>query len=150
MRVLVQRVRSATVRVGGEVVGAIDGGLLAFVGVAHGDTDEVARWLAGRTARLRVFADADGRTNLALGDVGGAVLVVSQFTLYADTQKGNRPSFVRAADPELASRLVDVYRQALEDEGVPTAAGVFGAMMDVELVNDGPFTVMLEREAVLG
>ena len=151
MRVVVQRVRGARVEIdgetAGEVVGAIGHGLLALVGAGRGDTPDDADALADKTAKLRIFADPDGRTNLAVTDVGGAVLVVSQFTLYADTRKGNRPSFVAAADPDLAADLVERYRRRLEHAGVPTAAGVFGAAMAVHLSNDGPFTVLLERGA---
>ena len=144
MRVLVQRVSSASVTVDGEVTGAVGRGFLALVGVTHGDTAETAARLAGKTARLRVFTDEAGLMNLALPDVGGEVLAVSQFTLYADARKGNRPSFVAAAAPDVGEAVYEAYVAALRAEGVPVQTGVFGAHMQVELVNDGPVTVLLE------
>ena len=144
MKVLLQRCANASVSVGGDVVGSIGRGLLAFVGTTHGDTEAQAVRLAERIAGYRIFPDADGRTNCSVGDVGGAVLVVSQFTLYANTNKGTRPSFTRAGPPDRASALVDRLQARLQELGVPTAAGVFGADMQVQLVNDGPFTVTLE------
>ncbi len=144
MRVLIQRVGSASVTVDGSVVGAVGRGFLALVGVTHGDTADAAARLAGKTARLRVFEDESGLMNLALPDVGGAVLAVSQFTLYADTRKGNRPSFVAAAAPDVGEAVYEAYVAALRAEGVPVQTGVFGAHMRVELVNDGPVTVLLE------
>ena len=128
------------------MTGAIDRGLVALVGTTHGDDSAIARDLARRVAGYRVFPDGEGRTNLSVRDVAGAVLVVSQFTLYANTRKGTRPSFVRAGEPELAAELVEVFRAGLEEEGISTESGIFGAMMDVELVNDGPFTILLEKE----
>lgn len=145
MRVLLQRVSKASVSVDGEVVGAIGQGFVALVGVGHGDGEEEARWLARKVAGLRVFEDAEGKFNLSLGDVGGSVLVVSQFTLYADARKGRRPSFVDAAPPEIAQPLVERFAELLRGEGVPVAGGVFGAMMLVEIHNDGPVTIWLER-----
>ena len=147
MRVLLQRCARASVSVDGEVVGAIGPGLVAFVGTTRGDDEAIARRLAERTAGYRVFPDAEGRTNRSVLDVGGGVLVVSQFTLYANTRKGTRPSFTRSGDPEVARGLVDLFRAELERLGLRTGAGVFGASMQVELVNDGPFTILLEREA---
>ena len=144
MRVLVQRVSSASVTVDGEVTGAVGRGFLALVGVTHGDTAETAARLAGKTARLRVFTDEAGLMNLALPDVGGEVLAVSQFTLYADARKGNRPSFVAAAAPDVGEAVYEAYVAALRAEGVPVQTGVFGAHMQVELVNDGPVTILLE------
>jgi len=144
VRAVVQRVKRATVTVEGETVGCIEHGLLVLLGVGHGDTPEVARSLAEKTAVLRIFEDAEKKTNLSLLDVGGGALVVSQFTLYADTRKGRRPSFTAAADPRLADGLVDTFRQTLEALGVSTAAGTFGAHMEVSLVNDGPFTLVLD------
>jgi D-tyrosyl-tRNA(Tyr) deacylase len=146
MRVLLQRVTEASVSVDGEVVGAIGRGFVALVGVGHGDGEEQARWLANKIAGLRVFEDAEGKFNLSLADVGGSVLVVSQFTLYADARKGRRPSFVDAAPPEIAQPLVDRFAEYLRGEGVPVEEGVFGAMMLVEIHNDGPVTIWLERE----
>jgi len=144
MRVLVQRVDRARVSVDDEIVGAIDRGLLALVGVTHDDTETEAFKLAGKTARLRVFDDEEGHMNLSLGDVGGGVLAVSQFTLYADARKGNRPSFTAAAPPAQGELLYETYVAALRQHGVPVETGRFGAQMDVELVNSGPVTVMLE------
>ena len=145
MRLVVQRVSRAGVTVDGEVVGAIGAGLLVLVGVERGDGEEQALRLAGKTARLRVFADEQGRFDRSVLDVGGGVLAVSQFTLLGDTAKGNRPSFTRAADPPEAERLYERYVAALRAEGVaPVETGRFGASMAVELVNDGPVTILLE------
>jgi D-aminoacyl-tRNA deacylase len=144
MRVLVQRVTRASVTIDGEVVGSIGRGFLCLVGVTHGDTQREAARLAAKTARLRVFEDDAGLMNLALAGVGGEVLAVSQFTLYADARKGNRPSFTDAASPDLGERLYETYVAALRAEGVPVSTGVFGARMQVELLNDGPVTVLLE------
>jgi D-tyrosyl-tRNA(Tyr) deacylase len=144
MRVLLQRVHRAAVAVDGAEVGAVGRGFLAFVGVTHEDDVAAAHKLAAKTARLRVFADDAGLMNLALGDVGGAVLAVSQFTLYADTRRGNRPSFTDAAPPDQGEAIYEVYVEALRAEGVPVETGVFGAHMQVDLVNDGPVTILLE------
>lgn len=147
MRLLLQRVSRAEVRVDGAVAGTIGRGLLALVGVGPDDTPAIARDFARRTAELRIFADAEGRTNLSVVDVGGEVLAVSQFTLYADTSRGRRPSFLRAGPPELGRALFDSFAADLAAFGVPVARGVFGAKMAVELVNDGPFTIWLDSEA---
>ena len=128
----------------GREVSAIGKGLLILCGVGQGDTDEDARWLAGKTARLRIFEDDQGKMNLPLEAVGGSTLVVSQFTLYGDCRKGNRPSFVAAADPEEGNRLYELYIAALREAGVPVQTGIFRAMMHVELVNDGPVTLILD------
>ncbi len=144
MRVVLQRVARASVHVAGREVASIDRGFLLLVGVGRADTAAHADRLAEKIAGLRIFRDADGKTNLALADVGGQVLVVSQFTLYADTRKGRRPSFVDAADPDEAAALVDVFASALEARGVRVGRGEFGAEMAVELVNDGPFTLTFE------
>lgn len=144
MRAVVQRVREASVAVGGEVVAACGRGLVVLLGVAEEDGPEVADRLAARVARLRVFENSEGRFDLSLLDVGGEALVVSQFTLVADTRKGNRPSFTRAAKPERAEPLYEHFCSALEHEGVPVARGVFGARMEVALVNDGPVTIVLD------
>jgi D-tyrosyl-tRNA(Tyr) deacylase len=144
VRVLLQRVSHASVTVDGVERGAVERGFLALVGVAHEDDAAVARRLAAKTARLRVFADAAGLMNVALGDVGGGVLAVSQFTLYADTRRGNRPSFTGAAPPQQGEAVYEAYVEALRAEGVPVATGVFGAHMQVALVNDGPVTILLE------
>lgn len=145
MRVLIQRVSEASVSVDGEIVGFIDQGVVALVGVTHSDTEEEAEWLARKVAGLRIFEDRDGKMNVGLLDAGGAALVISQFTLYADTSRGRRPSFVEAAPPEIAEPLVDHFAQKLRDHHVMVKEGVFGAMMMVEIHNDGPVTIMLER-----
>jgi D-tyrosyl-tRNA(Tyr) deacylase len=147
VRLLLQRVSRAAVRIDGAVVGEIGHGLLALVGVGHGDTEEVARSLARRTVDLRIFEDEDGRTNRSLVDVAGSVLAISQFTLYADTRKGRRPSFLDAGPPDLGALLYAVYADTVADQGVPVARGVFGAEMAVELVNEGPFTIWLDSDA---
>lgn len=144
MRVVLQRVARASVHVAGREVASIDRGFLLLVGVGRADTAAHADRLAEKIVGLRIFRDADGKTNLALADVGGQVLVVSQFTLYADTRKGRRPSFVDAADPDEAAALVDVFASALEARGVRVGRGEFGAEMAVELVNDGPFTLTFD------
>ncbi len=144
MRAVVQRVSRARVLVGGEIVGEIGAGVCVLLGVADTDGEEEADRLAGRVARLRVFENEDGKFDHSLLDVGGAALVVSQFTLIADTAKGNRPSFGHAARPELADPLYDRFCQGLRDLGVTVATGAFGARMAVELVNDGPVTIVLE------
>jgi D-tyrosyl-tRNA(Tyr) deacylase len=144
MRVVCQRVTEARVRVGGEIRGEIGPGLVALVGIARGDDSERVRRLAAKVARLRIFEAADGRFDLSVADTGGSVLSVSQFTLIADTSKGNRPSFGSAAPPEEAEPLWEEFCAALEAEGVPVARGVFGARMDVELVNAGPVTIVLD------
>jgi D-tyrosyl-tRNA(Tyr) deacylase len=146
MRVLLQRVREASVTVEGEVVGAIGQGFVALVGVGHADGEEQAAWLAKKVAGLRVFEDEEGKFNRSLLDVGGAALVISQFTLYADSRKGRRPSFTDAAPPEVAEPLVARFADLLRAEGVPVEMGVFGAMMLVEIHNDGPVTIWLERD----
>ena len=144
MRIVLQRVTRASVSVDGDVVGAIDAGLLILVGVADGDSEAQATALARKVAGLRIFADEEGRFNESVLDIGGAALVVSQFTLHADVRKGRRPSFTGAARPEVAEPLCDAFAEALRSEGVPVESGVFGAMMSVELVNDGPFTVVID------
>ena len=144
MRVVLQRVSRAAVRVDGEVVGQIGPGLLALVGVAAGDAPETVDKVAAKVAGLRIFADAEGRFNESVADIGGAVLVVSQFTLISDVRKGRRPSFTAAARPEQAEPLVERFAQQLEAAGLPVARGVFGAMMEVDLVNDGPFTIVID------
>ncbi len=145
MRVLLQRVSRAEVRVGDRVTGQIDHGYLLLVGFTHGDTDPALVWMAEKVAGLRLFADADDKMNLALSDVDGALLVVSQFTLYGDAVKGRRPSFIDAARPETAVPLYERFLALLRERGVRVESGEFGAMMDVELVNDGPVTLWLER-----
>ena len=146
MRAVLQRVSRARVVVGEEVTGAIGPGLLVLLGVAPGDTAAQAQWLADKVVGLRVFNDADDKMNLSVADVGGAVLVVSQFTLYGDCRKGRRPSFIEAAGPELAVPLYEAFVAAVRAHGVPTATGRFGAMMQVELVNDGPVTILIDSK----
>lgn len=136
----------ARVLIDQEVVGQIDRGLLVLLGVAMGDTVEQAHWLADKIVGLRIFADDEGKMNRGLADVGGAALVVSQFTLYGDCQKGRRPSFVAAAPPEIAIPLYEEFLNAVRALGIPTASGRFGAMMQVELVNDGPVTLIVESK----
>jgi D-tyrosyl-tRNA(Tyr) deacylase len=146
VRVVLQRVKNASVTVGGERVSGIGDGLLLLVGVAVGDGEAEAAWLAEKISGLRIFNDGDGKMNLSVRDVGGEVLAVSQFTLLANTKKGKRPSFVGAAPPEAAERLFDYFCERLRATGAgPVKTGVFGAMMDVALVNDGPVTIILER-----
>jgi D-tyrosyl-tRNA(Tyr) deacylase len=144
MRAVVQRVSGARVTVAGAVAGEIGPGLCVLLGVARGDDAAWAERLAGRVARLRIFPDEDGRFDRSVVDVGGAALVVSQFTLIADTAKGNRPSFSEAAPPREAEPLYDRFCEALRELGVPVETGVFGASMLVESVNDGPVTVVLD------
>jgi D-tyrosyl-tRNA(Tyr) deacylase len=143
MRAVVQRTARAAVRVSDSTVGKIGAGLLVLVSVGPDDTDAVAERLAARVATLRIFADGAGRMNLDLAQAGGSVLAVSQFTLHADTSRGHRPSFIRAGAPEQAERLYGVFVGALRDRGVPVETGRFGAHMEVELVNDGPVTLVL-------
>jgi D-tyrosyl-tRNA(Tyr) deacylase len=146
MRIVLQRVKEASVTVGGDRISAIGPGLLLLVGVAHGDGEPEADWLAEKVAGLRIMADEEGKMNRSVKDMGGAVLAVSQFTLLADTRKGRRPSFVGAAPPEEATRLFDYFCGRLRAAGVEQVeTGRFGAMMDVALVNDGPVTIVLER-----
>jgi D-aminoacyl-tRNA deacylase len=140
----VQRVAEARVRVGEEVVGEIGAGLCVLLGVARGDEEVDAERLAGRAARLRIFENEEGKFDRSLLDIGGAALVVSQFTLIADTAKGNRPSFTEAAPPAEAERLYEAFCAALRELGAPVETGVFGARMRVELVNDGPVTIVLD------
>jgi D-tyrosyl-tRNA(Tyr) deacylase len=144
MRAVVQRVSEASVRVEGEVVGRIGTGLLVLLGVGRGDTDRDAEQLAERVLHLRVFADEAGHLNRSVTDVKGALLVVSQFTLYGDARKGRRPSFVDAAAPEEAKRLYQLFSEALRASGLRVEQGVFRAMMDVALVNHGPVTILLD------
>jgi D-tyrosyl-tRNA(Tyr) deacylase len=146
LRALLQRVSRAEVRVDGGRIGAIDRGLLILLGIGPGDDEAVAGALAAKVASLRIFADAAGLTNLSIGEVGGAALVVSQFTLFADARKGRRPSFVGAAGPVLGERLYESFCDSLAAAGVPVERGRFGADMEVELVNEGPFTIWLDTK----
>jgi D-tyrosyl-tRNA(Tyr) deacylase len=148
MRALVQRVREARVTVGGHVTGAIGRGLLVLAGVGGTDTDEDREWLARKIVHMRIFDDADGVMNLSVGQAGGGILAVSQFTLYASTRKGNRPSWSNAAPPPVAQPAFGAFVQLLAHElGGHVATGVFGAYMDVSLVNDGPVTIWLDSRA---
>ncbi len=149
MRVVLQRVSRAQVRVDGNVTGQIGVGFVILVGFAPGDTEETLTWMAEKVLSLRLFRDAEDKMNRSLDEVRGAVLVVSQFTLYGDARKGRRPSFIDAAPPEVANQLYDRFVALLREQGarssIPVETGVFGAMMEVELVNDGPVTLLLER-----
>ncbi len=146
MRVVLQRVRRAEVRVAGHRVAHIERGLLALVGIAQGDTQEAGKALAAKLVNLRVFDDEQGRMNRSVREAGGALLCVSQFTLYGDCRKGRRPSYDRAASPEDARPLYEAFLESLRPFGVPVETGHFQAMMEVELVNDGPVTLLLDSE----
>jgi D-tyrosyl-tRNA(Tyr) deacylase len=145
MRALLQRVSKASVSVEGQTISQIGNGLLILLGVGHGDGEEQAKFLAEKIANLRVFEDEQGKTNLSILDVKGEAIVVSQFTLYADTRKGRRPSFIDAALPDLAEPLVNRFVALLRGNGVPTQTGKFGAHMEVEIHNNGPVTIWLEK-----
>ncbi len=145
MRVVVQRVSRASVTINSEVVGSIGTGLLLLVAMHGEETAEDVAWMANRCVGLRVFQDPEGKMNLSLKDVGGSLLVVSQFTLYGDCSKGRRPSFIRAGDPEISEKLIDRFVELLRAEDVKVATGRFGAMMKVELANEGPVTLIIER-----
>ena len=146
MRALLQRVERGEVRVDGTAVGTIGRGLVVLLGVGHDDDEAAADALARRIVELRIFRDEEGRTNRSIAEVGGEALVVSQFTLYADTSRGRRPGFTAAASAELAERLYERFCATVEGEGIRTARGRFGAEMAVELVNDGPFTIWLDTD----
>lgn len=146
MRVVLQRVARAAVRVDGEEVGSIERGYLLLVGFSPGDREETLRWMVQKIRGLRLFPDSEGKMNLSLDQVGGELLVVSQFTLYADVSKGRRPSFVGAARPDEAERLYDRFVELLREGTAPVATGSFGALMEVELLNDGPVTLIIEKE----
>lgn len=148
MRLVLQRVRRGRVSIDGQAIAAIQRGLVILVGVGPNDTEQEARWLAEKCAGLRIFEDQQGKTNLSLQDVGGEALVISQFTLYADTHKGRRPSFIGAAAPEIAEPMVRRFSQELAALGIATQMGEFGAHMLVEIENDGPVTILLERERI--
>ncbi|MDR1560259.1 MAG: D-tyrosyl-tRNA(Tyr) deacylase [Clostridiales bacterium] len=146
MRIVLQRVSRASVTVDGAVVGGIENGLVALVGVNDADTEEIAQKYAEKIFKMRIFADADGKTNLSAADLNYGVLVISQFTLYADTRKGNRPSFTNAGAPEHAKSICDAFTDACGKRFKRTESGVFGAHMSVALVNDGPFTIILDSD----
>jgi D-tyrosyl-tRNA(Tyr) deacylase len=145
MRVVLQRVKEASVTVEGSITGQIDQGFLLLVGVTHEDTLEQVNWLADKIAGLRVFEDEEERMNRSLQDVDGQILSVSQFTLYGDVKKGRRPAFTEAAKPDLANELYEAFNARLRTQGITVETGQFGAMMDVALVNDGPVTLILEK-----
>lgn len=148
MRAIIQRTSEASVAIDGKIVGQIGLGLLVLLGIEHEDTQEDAVWLAGKIIQMRIFSDLDGKMNHGVQDVSGDVLVVSQFTLHASTKKGNRPSFIRAARPEIAIPLYEVFIAAVEAQlGKPVQRGVFGADMKVALVNDGPVTIAMDSRA---
>ena len=149
MRLVIQRVTHAAVTVAEQVVGRCGAGFCILVGVKVGDTQAEAKWLANKVANLRVFEEANGKMNLSLLEVQGEALVVSQFTLYANAQHGRRPDFIDAARPEHAEPLVSYFVEQLRAEGVPTQAGVFRAMMQVEIHNDGPVTILLEKDSAI-
>jgi D-tyrosyl-tRNA(Tyr) deacylase len=148
VRVVLQRVRRASVTVGGEPIASIGHGYLLLVGIGSQDADDHVERMAEKIANLRLFSDREGKTNLALADVEGEILVVSQFTLYADVRKGRRPSWIAAAAPEVASERVEELARTLEGRGFVVRRGVFGAHMDVELLNDGPFTLVLDADRI--
>lgn len=147
MRCLVQRVLSASVSVSGESLGTIERGYLILLGVNNQDTEAVADKMLKKILDARLFEDENGKTNLSIRDISGSLLIVSQFTLYADTRKGNRPSFIQAGDPAHANALYEYFLRKAEEAGIPTAHGQFGADMKVSLVNDGPFTIMYDSDA---
>lgn len=149
MRIVLQRVKYATVKVNGELCGKTDGGYMLLFGAGQGDTDEIARKLADKVANMRIFADENDKINLSLSDVGGTLLVVPQFTLYADCRKGNRPNFIQAAKPDEANRLYEYFVEYLRSKGFHVETGSFGADMKVELLNDGPFTIILDSETLI-
>lgn len=144
MRIVLQRVSSASVTVDGKVTGSIGTGYLVLLGVGQGDTEDDCRRLADKLINLRIFSDENGKINLSLADVGGEILIVSQFTLYADCRKGNRPNFIQAGKPDEAERLYNYFADYCRSKGKNVETGIFGADMKVELVNDGPFTIVLE------
>ncbi len=144
MRIILQRVSSASVEVDGDITGSINKGLLVFIGVGENDSEKECERLAEKIVNLRIFSDENDKINLSLKDVEGAILVVSQFTLYADCRKGNRPNFTQAGKPEVAERLYNYIIKLFKEKNIFTQSGVFGANMQVSLVNDGPFTVLLE------
>jgi D-tyrosyl-tRNA(Tyr) deacylase len=144
MKAVIQRVRHASVVVDGETVGSIESGLMALLGAARGDSEEDVRWIARKMAEMRIFSDAEGKFNLGLSDIGGAILLVSQFTLLADTRKGRRPSFLDAAPSDEAETLVNLCAKYLQEMGIQVETGRFGAHMEVSLLNDGPVTILLD------
>lgn len=145
MKLLIQRVKEANVKVDDKIVGSIDKGLLIFVGITHTDTEQNADYLAKKVSALRIFEDEKGKMNLNVKDVGGSLLIISQFTLYADCNGGNRPSFIEAARPELANPLYEYFCKKCEEHQIKVEKGIFGADMKVNLLNDGPVTIIVEK-----
>ena len=145
MKIVVQRVKKADVKVDGEIVGKIDKGFMVLVGVTHTDTKENADYLAKKLCKLRVFEDENEKMNLSLKDVGGKLLLISQFTLYANTVDGNRPSFIEAAKPEQANEIYEYFCDKCKEQGIEVQKGIFGAHMEVSLINDGPVTIIIEK-----
>lgn len=150
MKFVIQRVREASVTVNGEVIGSIGHGLLVFVGVADSDSNETADKMIDKMTKLRIFDDAEGKTNLSIADVGGEFLIISQFTLYADCRKGNRPSFILAGKPDMAETIYEYIISEVRRKGFRAEHGAFGADMKVALLNDGPFTIMLDSDELIG
>lgn len=149
MKFVIQRVKNANVKVDNEVIGAIEKGFVVFIGISNEDTKEIADKMVDKMIKLRIFEDSEGKTNLALSDVGGALLLISQFTLYADCKKGNRPGFIKAGAPDFASDMYEyIIKRCKEYAGLKVERGRFGADMKVELINDGPFTVLLDSEEI--
>lgn len=146
MRIVIQRAMNASVTVNGEVTGAIDKGLVLLVGITHEDTLQDVSYMVEKIVHLRIFEDAEGKMNLSLLDIGGSILSISQFTLYGDARKGRRPNFMAAARPEQARKLYDAFNQTLCEKGVQVETGVFGALMEVSLTNEGPVTLIIESE----
>lgn len=150
MKFVIQRVREASVTVNGEVIGSIGHGLLVFVGVADSDSNEIADKMIDKMTKLRIFDDAEGKTNLSIADVSGEFLIISQFTLYADCRKGNRPSFILAGKPDMAEAMYEYIISEVRRKGFRAEHGAFGADMKVALLNDGPFTIVLDSDELIG
>ena len=146
MKVLVQRVKEANVKVENKIVGSIEKGFLVFIGITHTDTKEIADYMVKKVCNLRVFEDKNGKMNLSLKEVGGKLLIVSQFTLYANTENGNRPSFTEAAKPDIANKLYEYFCKKCKENNISVEKGIFGADMKVELINDGPVTIILDKK----
>ncbi|TXI92860.1 MAG: D-tyrosyl-tRNA(Tyr) deacylase [Neisseriales bacterium] len=145
MKVVIQRVKSSSVRVADEIVGEINQGLLILLGITHDDTKDQCDWLVNKIINMRIFSDSEDKLNLSVKDIAGSILLISQFTLYAEAEKGNRPSFTSAARPEIAKPLYEYFIDKLKANDIPVESGIFGADMQVELINDGPITIILER-----
>lgn len=146
MKVVLQRSKKASVTVGGQVTGSIESGYVLLVGITHEDTQEDVNYVAGKIAQMRLFEDGDGKMNRSILENGGDILSISQFTLYGDVKKGRRPSFIAAARPETAEPIWEAFNEALRENGLKVETGVFGAMMDVDLINDGPVTIVVESK----